>query len=108
MLIWSKVVPKLPNFGNQGLSLKGERLTDHPIIPIIATTSGVPITERTASQVIAIHDKSRFIGRMFDSFSLIKDLPANLILPLESNLGYNFVSPFLKDPQHKTSFGFLR
>ncbi len=108
MQVRSKVVPKLPNLGNQGLSLMSERLTKHPIIPIIAASSGVPITGRTASQVMAIHDKSHFIGRMFDSFSLIKDLPANPILSLESTLGYNFASPFLKDPQHKTSFGFMR
>lgn len=108
MQIWSKVVPKLPNLGNQGISLMSERLTKHPIIPIIATSSAVPIIKRTASEIMAIHDKSYFIGRMFESFSLIKDLPAHPILPLESNLGYNFVFPLLKDPQHKTSFGFLR
>lgn len=66
------------------------------------------MTKRTASEIMAIHDKSYFIGRMFDSFSLTKDLPANTMLPLESTLDYNFVFPFLNDPQHKTSFGFLR
>lgn len=105
--MWSEAVPESPNFGIPGLSLKREKFTNHPISSTIAI-SGVLIMKRSVSDVRARHYQPGFIRRSFDLFSLLKDLPVNPILPFVSNPGYNFILSFLKDPQHKKSFCFLR